>query len=80
MKIEINSREKKDTEKITASEQKEILKSIIDDNKKTLETMEDYWSEHMPQELWRHRLTILAAENYIELLESGSKSSTEDGE
>ncbi len=80
VKIEINSREKKDTEKITASEQKEILKSIIDDNKKTLETMEDYWSEHMPQELWRHRLTILAAENYIELLESGSKSSTEDGE
>ena len=76
VKIEINSREKKDTEKITVSEQKEILKSIIDDNKKTLETMEDYWSEHMPRVLWKHRLTILAAENYIELLESGSEPST----
>ena len=80
VKIEIKSREKKDTEKITASEQKEILKSIIDDNKKALETMEDYCSEHRPQELWKHRLTILAAEHYIELLESGSESSTEDGE
>ena len=62
--LEHDSQEKLPTKK----ELQEILQELIDENKRTLKTMEDYWKSCMPKVLWKHQLIIRAAENYLELL------------
>ena len=65
-----NSCEEKLIQKPTKAEQVDILRAIIDENQETIQTMEDYWSRHMPQELWKHQLMLQAAEKLLNELQS----------
>lgn len=65
-----NSCEEKLIQKPTKAEQVDILRAIIDENQEMIQTMEDYWSCHMPQELWKHQLMLQAAEKLLNELQS----------
>ena len=69
-KEDTDSSEEKLIQKPTKADQVGILQAIIDENQETIQTMEDYWSRHMPHELWKHQLMIQAAEKLLNELQS----------